>query len=1116
MLAHLKRTGAKLRKSISATSRISGKTFSSDEAEQLLLEANLGSQGEEDSSEDSVAHREKYLDDGTKPLTQGEVAFLDKSTRQYVQRCAEDREPRVNERQGVVLYVDISGFARMGIILRDKLSPVSAVEDFSRRAVLIINAWTDICVRYGGDVVKYAGDALLCTWLLPTKDDLQAAQDARSEARRLAESEGREFDLYDQEDDDINTNIEQLRRLANRAALEMLLHSQNQNTAGSVNIHGGIGVGAVQDIFLCDDTGGLRWHLVSGQAVDDATALLEFAPRGEIIVAEDSAYSDHKRTWSITDRSDPVHDSAHFARGPDDHVYLHRQSFMPVVFGGISTLSPPARGRSKTLPHLPKEVSSTFAQHRAAAASEAANAAVRRGPGLDPQTVRSFIPLALRGRINRYAFQGGELRWCAIMFVSIPNVKIGPDKDAHGHLSGLEDFNDTFLQVAKLIHRSNGEVRDLLFDDKGCIFIAVFGAYRRLENSELWLMRAAKNITRVMPECSIGAASGMCYAGLCGTSRRYDFIVMGYTVNLASRLMGGALKHGHGIVVDQSIRDQTARYYKFDQFTVEKEKATYTEKYMGYYLRGRMIQTRRETRLGIQSNSIQVCRSVEEDLISNFIAAVDSKPASMAIVTIEGAPGMGKTSMANWIRRALPFKVLYTHALPGTMDDAYMPFRQLVERFLGLSRNMHFKRDIVPRLEQIEAEYGITGDRLAVLLPYIAENLENCGDSEAGDAPQDNDDNSEAGGFWVSLRRTSSVQSFLSLRSHNNYNNGSSYNLNAAEQEESVFELLLDVFHAARGDEKTLLIVLDDAVWLDPSSQHLLLQMCHRKDELAGIVLAMTFRTDHDSDTAAMEWNECINQMRKAVGRQTRIVLEPFSRVSTKQLIITTLEQRGSYALHSGGRRSVALGPGAMPPKQLTITEPVLDLVYRKTEGNPGAIYDKTRMLIDKRYVKVTKSGDVVFASDSRRMLAEQDSPKSVLEIYLDRFDKLDEEEQALLKVAACISVGGEFDSKLVRRVFQLEARIDPRRELSKSQIEATMQRLAVKGFLQHKEEAKSRKSRKRMWEFVSGSVVQAVLHVVPYDRQLEIKQELEMQSHPDLSLELADFRETINSGNGY
>jgi hypothetical protein len=49
----------------------------------------------------------------------------------------------------------------------------------------------------------------------------------------------------------------------------------------------------------------------------------------------------------------------------------------------------------------------------------------------------------------------------------------------------LDKLNQGFVKMTRITHAFGGEVRDMLFDDKGCVFIAVFGAHNTLMNESI-------------------------------------------------------------------------------------------------------------------------------------------------------------------------------------------------------------------------------------------------------------------------------------------------------------------------------------------------------------------------------------------------------------------------------------------------------------------------------------------------------------------------------------------------------------------------------------------------------------------------------------------------------
>ena len=91
--------------------------------------------------------------------------------------------------------------------------------------------------------------------------------------------------------------------------------------------------------------------------------------------------------------------------------------------------------------------------------------------------------------------------------------------------------------LSTLTHRKNGAVRDMLFEDKGCTFISVFGALKYNEQTELravlCAMEMAKGLKKEgLADFTIGVSVGPCFCGVAGPHFRRDYVVIGPEVNL--------------------------------------------------------------------------------------------------------------------------------------------------------------------------------------------------------------------------------------------------------------------------------------------------------------------------------------------------------------------------------------------------------------------------------------------------------------------------------------------------------------------------------------------------------------------------------------------------------
>ena len=69
----------------------------------------------------------------------------------------------------VVLLADISGFTALGEKLADELGPSEGTEEFASQVSSAISVLVNVVHKYEGEVVKIAGDCIICVHLLKLK-----------------------------------------------------------------------------------------------------------------------------------------------------------------------------------------------------------------------------------------------------------------------------------------------------------------------------------------------------------------------------------------------------------------------------------------------------------------------------------------------------------------------------------------------------------------------------------------------------------------------------------------------------------------------------------------------------------------------------------------------------------------------------------------------------------------------------------------------------------------------------------------------------------------------------------------------------------------------------------
>lgn len=160
--------------------------------------------------------------------------------------------------EAAVLFVDLSGYSKITAAISHKGAHAisAAVNAYLDRLLQIIN-------RYGGDVIKFAGDAVLVVW--------------------AGEGEA--------DDDELEYNI----LCAAKCALELQAQAGEhpvQGTEHAFRIHCGLCCGMIEsEIFSAPSHAHMQrlFHSLSGQCLKDISELVDLAKSGEIAISTDVA-----------------------------------------------------------------------------------------------------------------------------------------------------------------------------------------------------------------------------------------------------------------------------------------------------------------------------------------------------------------------------------------------------------------------------------------------------------------------------------------------------------------------------------------------------------------------------------------------------------------------------------------------------------------------------------------------------------------------------------------------------------------------------------------------------------------------------------------------------------
>lgn len=217
---------------------------------------------------------------------------------------------------------------------------------------------------------------------------------------------------------------------------------------------------------------------------------------------------------------------------------------------------------------------------------------------------------------------------------------------------------------------------------------------------------------------------------------------------------------------------------------------------------------------------------------------------------------------------------------------------------------------------------------------------------------------------------------------------------------EATRSLLLDLLHLCIGGAPTVLI-LEDAQWLDSASWTLTLEVCKKFPSLLLVI-------------ATRPMTEPLSESYRALMalKQTQYLrLEPLSRAETTELVCQYL-----HVPH--------------------VPDPLITLIYDKSQGNPFYTEQLTLTLRDTKQVQITHGACQITADiDDVQMVL----PNTIQGVITSRIDRLEPSQQLTLKVASVI--GTSFMLRTLCEVYPVNT--------TTAELETSLRELEHTGLIQ-------------------------------------------------------------------
>eukprot|EP01034_Spumella_vulgaris_P027574 gene27574-34317_t len=350
-----------------------------------------------------------------------------------------------------------------------------------------------IIYEHGGDIIKFAGDAIICLF----------TEKKRQVKRRASFSE---------------MIVEDIEHTQSENSFQAILcaMSLREVETDQLTVHVAISCGEICFGIL----GGYenKWEcLVSGECLFELSQCLDDAPSKHVAITDTCiSHLNHMQISKLITEKLPS--GNHLIRGVVSQGTQSRQASPNTSFVQIKKAAAPRRKKRSVLMY-----SDVVSQ------------------------IETLIPSnVIQGLKNKDFGRLAELREVTTMFMKWESY----DSETHKDLVSLQRY---YVSAQEILSKSGAFIRQFLVDDKGCVLIACWGvptcsyfdnAHRALSSA----VAMRNSFNRMDMRVSIGITTGNVYCGCVGSIVRREYAVIGDVVNLSARLMSKA--HG-GIYIDE-------------------------------------------------------------------------------------------------------------------------------------------------------------------------------------------------------------------------------------------------------------------------------------------------------------------------------------------------------------------------------------------------------------------------------------------------------------------------------------------------------------------------------------------------------------------------------------
>lgn len=532
---------------------------------------------------------------------------------------------------------------------------------------------------------------------------------------------------------------------------------------------------------------------------------------------------------------------------------------------------------------------------------------------------RAYIPDCILSRKGDASWLA-ELRRVTALFLRMPDLD-------HGSPNVLEQMQRRMRPLQRILERYEGTIKEFIVDDKGPTLIALFGLPPLAhEDDPVRAIQAALEIQLAFREqrmeSNIGIASGRCFCGIIGGGQRREYTAIGEVMNVAARLMQTSVESA--ILCDEETYQLSETKFEFThQSLIVKGKVDALSAHQPVKERVRSRQTW-EIKGRVQERKELGQRL--EDLVRG----------RSSTIILEGEPGIGKSRLVNSLIEYGTGRGVRTLVGAGDAIEkssayhAWVPIFNDLFGLKGVTELAERRRRVLDRLET-DSNFS----RIAPLLNAVL--------------PLELPDNE------ITAQMTGLIRA------------------------ESTRNLLVNLLSKS----SPLLVVLEDAHWMDTSSWELAKSATKRVSPLMLVVVTRPMGTEPSASSKELV----------QASETVRLRLGPMDVGDTAEIVrellgVSNLEQ------------------------------PVARVIHERAEGNPFFSQEIALAMRDAALIEII--GGVCRMASGISDLRGTNFPITLQGVVASRIDRLTPSQQLTLKVASVI--GREFDLRLLSDIHPGES----------------------------------------------------------------------------------------------